>query len=95
MSVTFDDVEKIGKLAKLSFSEAEKIKFVEQFNQILQYMAKLDELDTENIKPTSHVLNLKNVTREDKVETWLSQEEALKNAPKQKAGHFSVPKVIG
>ena len=95
MSVSIDDVEKIGKLAKLSFSEDEKKKFVAQFNQILQYIAKLDELDTENIAPTSHVLDLKNVTREDNVETWLSQEEALRNAPKQKAGHFGVPKVIG
>ncbi len=95
MSVSIDDVEKIAKLAKLLFDEEEKKKFIVQFNQILQYIAKLDELDTENVKPTSHVLDLKNVTREDKAITWLTQEEALKNAPKQKAGHYSVPKVIG
>jgi aspartyl-tRNA(Asn)/glutamyl-tRNA(Gln) amidotransferase subunit C len=90
-----DDVETIARLAKLSFEEEEKKKFIVQFNQILQYIAKLDELDTENVKPTSHVLQLKNVTREDTNESWLTQEAALKNAPKQKAGYFSVPKVIG
>ena len=95
MSVTLQQVESIAALAKLTFSEEEKETFVEQFNQILQYMEKLDELDTENVEPTYNVLDLKNVTRADIVKPWLSQEEALANAPKSKHGFFSVPKVIG
>jgi len=95
MSVTIEEVENIARLAKLSFSDEEKIKFTEQFNQILQYMEKLNELDTENVPPTFHVLELYNVFREDKVKPWLTQEEALHNAPKKKDGFFSVPKVIG
>ena len=95
MSVTIHEVENIAKLAKLSFSDEEKLKFVEQFNQILGYVEKLNELDTENVTPTSHVLGLTNVMREDKVEPWLTQEEALMNAPRKKGGYFSVPKVIG
>lgn len=95
MSVTLQDVEHIAKLAKLSFSDQEKNKFVQQFNQILDYMEKLNELDTSNVEPTFNVLNLQNILRKDKVKTWLTQEEALANAPKTKHGFFSVPKVIG
>jgi len=95
MSVKLDEVEKIAKLAKLSFSEEEKEMFVQQFNQILLYMEKLNELDTENVPPTTHVLDLKNVLRKDEVIPWPAQEELLANAPKQKDGYFSVPKVIG
>jgi len=95
MSVTVQDVENIARLAKLSFSGEEKEKFMDQFNQILQYMEKLNELDTENVEPTYNVLELSNVMRQDKVKTWLTQEEALANAPKSNHGFFSVPKVIG
>lgn len=95
MSVSIEEVEKIARLAKLEFSQDEKKKFVEQFNQILQYVDKLNELDTTDVEPTAHVLELKNVTRSDEAKQWFTQFEALKNAPKQKAGHFSVPKVIG
>ncbi len=95
MSVTVKDVENIARLAKLAFSDEEKAKFVHQFNQILQYMEKLNELDTENVEPTYNVLELNNVMRQDKVKTWLTREEALANAPKSNRGFFSVPKVIG
>ncbi|OGB98765.1 asparaginyl/glutamyl-tRNA amidotransferase subunit C [candidate division KSB1 bacterium RBG_16_48_16] len=95
MSVTIQDVENIARLAKLAFTEEEKKRFVDQFNQILAYVEKLNELDTDDVVPTYHVLDLKNVMREDVVEPWLTQEEALANAPKQKNGYFSVPKVIG
>jgi len=95
MSVTIDQVEKIARLSKLSFSADEKETFVQQFNQILDYIEKLNELDTENVEPTYNVLDLKNVTRPDTVKRWFSQEKALANAPKAKHGFFSVPKVIG
>ena len=95
MSVTIRDVENIARLAKLAFTEEEKKRFVDQFNQILAYVEKLNELDTDDVVPTYHVLDLKNVMREDVVEPWLTQEEALANAPKQKNCYFSVPKVIG
>jgi len=95
MAVTIQDVDNMARLAKLSFSNEEKEKFVEQFNQILQYMEKLNELDTDNVEPTYNVLELNNVVRKDNVKTWLTQEEALANAPKSNHGFFSVPKVIG
>lgn len=95
MPISIDDVEKVATLAKLQFTSEEKQKLAKQLDQIVAYVEKLNELNTENVKPTSHVINLKNVLREDKVEAWLSQEEALQNAPAKKNGYFSVPKVIG
>lgn len=95
MSVTVKDVEYIARLAKLSFSDEEKQIFVQQFNQILSYVEKLNELETQDIKPTSNPLNLTNVMRDDTVKPGLEQDEALANAPRSKHGYFSVPKVIG
>lgn len=93
--MTFKDVEKLAGLAKFEFTLEKKKKLAKQLDQIVSYVEKLNELDTENVEPSSHVIDLKNVLREDKVEDWLGQEEALANAPKQKQGYFSVPKVIG
>ncbi|MBN1465344.1 Asp-tRNA(Asn)/Glu-tRNA(Gln) amidotransferase subunit GatC [candidate division KSB1 bacterium] len=93
--VTVEQVENIARLAKLSFAEGDKVRLVEQFNQILNYMSKLNELDTSDVEPTYNVLALRNVMRKDEVKTWLSQEEAIANAPASNHGFFSVPKVIG
>ena len=95
MPVTLNQVDQIAALAKLAFSDEEKRTLVEQFNQILRYMEKLNELDIEDVAPTFNVLDLRNVTRPDEVKPWLTQEEALANAPKASHGFFSVPKVIG
>jgi aspartyl-tRNA(Asn)/glutamyl-tRNA(Gln) amidotransferase subunit C len=95
MSVTIKDVEHIAKLAKLEFSDEEKEKFTHQFNDILKYMEQLNSIDTSNVEPLSHVIELQNVFREDKVKPSISTEEALKNAPDKTDEHFKVPKVIG
>ncbi len=94
MSITLEDVEKIAQLAKLSFSAEEKEKFTRQLGQILRYVEKLNELDTEDVPPTYHVNAVHNVFRRDEVKASLSQEEVLQNAPARKNGYFSVPKVI-
>lgn len=94
MAVTIADVEHIAKLAKLSFSEDEKAKFTDQFNEILTFMEKLNELDTSNVEPLSHVIELQNVFREDVVRPSLITGEALKNAPAKTDRFFKVPKVI-
>ncbi len=95
MAVTIKDVEHIAKLAKLEFSEAEKAKFTEQFNEILTFMEKLNELDTSKVEPLSHVIELQNVFREDDVKPSISTEDALINAPAKTEKFFKVPKVIG
>jgi len=94
MSVTIKDVEHIAKLAKLNFSEEEKAKFTDQFNQILSFMEKLNELDTADVEPLSHVIELQNVLRSDEVRTSLTTELALQNAPSKNERFFKVPKVI-
>ena len=95
MAVTIKDVEHIAKLAKLEFNEDEKAKFTDQFNEILAFMEKLNELDTSNVKPLSHVIELQNVFREDAVKPSIPTEEALQNAPAKTDKFFKVPKVIG
>ena len=94
MSVTLDDVRKVAKLARLSFSEEEEARLVTDLNQMLAYVASLNELDTSQVAPTTHVLPLSNVFRPDEPTESLSQEAALANAPRSGHGHFRVPKVI-
>ena len=95
MSISTHDVQKIAKLAKLAFSDEEMHRLVSQLDQIVAYVEKLNELDTRDVEPTSHVLDLKNVFRNDEVDNWLTQDEVLQNAPARQHGFFSVPKVIG
>lgn len=94
MAITIADIERIAQLAKLRLTEDEKEKLTKELSQIIGYVEKLNELNLENVPPTSHVLDLKNVMREDEVKPWFSQEEALMNAPAKHGGFFSVPKVI-
>lgn len=94
MGVDEKTVEKIAGLAKLTFTDKEKEKYTVQLGQILEYMKKLNDVDTENIKPLSHVQEVTNVFREDKNFPSLKKEDALKNAPEVKSSYFCVPKVI-
>jgi aspartyl-tRNA(Asn)/glutamyl-tRNA(Gln) amidotransferase subunit C len=94
MPVTRAEVEKVAVLAKLKFGEKELDEFTRQFNQILDYINTLNELDTTNVPPTTHVLDLENVFREDVIKPSLPREELLKNAPAQDGEFFKVPKVI-
>ncbi|MGI5892138.1 MAG: Asp-tRNA(Asn)/Glu-tRNA(Gln) amidotransferase subunit GatC [Bacillota bacterium] len=94
MTISIQDVEYVAKLAKLNFTEEEKVIYQEKLDAILGYMEQLQELDTKDIEPTTHVLPLENVFREDKVGVCLSNQEALANAPDQKDGYFKVPKII-
>jgi len=95
MSVTIKDVEHVASLARLSFSEEEKQKLTLQLNEILEYMEQLNQLDTNNVEPLSHVIELSNVFREDELKPTLTREEALRNAPAKTEKFFKVPKVIG
>ncbi|MBN1300550.1 MAG: Asp-tRNA(Asn)/Glu-tRNA(Gln) amidotransferase subunit GatC [Melioribacteraceae bacterium] len=94
MSVTKKDVEYIAKLARLELTEKETENYTDQLNQILDYMEKLNELDTSNIEPLSHPVENFNVFREDIIQPSVSREDALKNAPDANEEFFKVPKVI-
>ncbi len=94
MALSKKDVEYVAELARLELTDQEKEKYAIQLGKILDYICKLKELDTQNIEPTSHVLGLENVMREDEVKPSLGQDEILSNAPQKEDGYFKVKKVI-
>jgi len=94
MAISLDDVDYVAKLAKLSLAVDEKEDYARKLNSILQYMEQLQDIDTKDILPTTHVLPLENVFREDELREGLSLEKALSNAPDTQDGYFKVPKII-
>ncbi len=87
-------IDHLARLARLSLSDDEKKLFENQINSILSYVDKLNELDTSNVEPTSHVISLSNVVRDDLPGTSLGREEALMNAPDRTDKFYRVPKII-
>jgi len=94
LSITIKDVEHVANLARLELSEEEKNKFTEQLNAILKYVEQLNQLDTEHVEPTSHVMPLYNVMREDEARPSWPLEQVLLNAPDEEDGQFKVPAVL-
>ncbi|MFN3344570.1 MAG: Asp-tRNA(Asn)/Glu-tRNA(Gln) amidotransferase subunit GatC [Chloroherpetonaceae bacterium] len=95
MAVSKADVDYIATLARLSFNDAEKEAMMHDLNEILTYVEKLNELNTENIEPLANMGDRTNVLREDKLVPSISNQDALKNAPDFQDRFFKVPKVIG
>lgn len=94
MSISIKDVEHVANLARLELSDADKEQFAGQLNAILKYAEKLNELNTDDVEPTSHVLPLANVMREDEVKPSLSIDKVMRNAPEEEEGQFKVPAVL-
>ncbi len=94
MKISKEEVVKVAELARLEFTDEELDRFTEQLGNILAYIQKLAELDTTGVEPTSHVLDIATPLRDDRVVEWLTQEEALSNAPEKEDGFFVVPQVI-
>ncbi len=94
MKITKEEIEHIALLARLNLSAEEKDLFGSQLSGILDYMEKLNELDTKNIEPTSHVLSLHNVMRDDTPLPSIPREKALMNAPSCTEKFYRVPKII-
>lgn len=94
MKITINEVEYVAKLARLKLSDEEKTLFTQQLDSILLYIDKLNELDTANIPPTSHVLPLENVMRADEVKPSYPPDEVLAIAPEREDTFFAVPRVI-
>lgn len=92
--ITIEDIEYVCELARLELSLEEKQHLTPQLKDIIKYIEKLNELNTEDIEPTSHVLPLKNVMRPDKLADSLDQHDVLDMAPKANEGTFRVPRVI-
>ena len=92
--ITEKDVRHVALLSRLTFTEEEIQKFTKDLNSILEYIAKLEELDTKNVEPTSHSLKMSNIFRQDEVRPSLPQDDAIANAPDNEGGCFKVPKII-
>ena len=93
-AITRKEVEHVANLARLQLTEDEAERFTNDLNAILVFAAKLDELDTSDIPPTSHATDVKNVMREDVNRPSLPQEEVLRNAPEHEDGQIKVPAVF-
>ncbi|MGB9715785.1 MAG: Asp-tRNA(Asn)/Glu-tRNA(Gln) amidotransferase subunit GatC [Thermodesulfovibrionales bacterium] len=94
MKISREEIEHIASLARLHLSEEEKNLFGSQLSRILDYMEKLNEIDTRDIEPTSHVLPLFNVMRDDILKPSIPREVALANAPDHTDKFYRVPKII-
>ena len=94
MKLTKNDVTYTSELAKLKFDDQKKESLAKDLSDILDYAAKINELDTEEIQPMTHVLENTNVFREDIVEPGLSIDAALQNAPDKEDRTFKVPKMM-
>lgn len=95
MSVDKETIRKIAHLARLEFNETEANKMSDNFNKILAWMDKLNEVNTDKVEPLIHMSEEVNVLREDVINNSLKHEEALLNAPKKDSDYFRVPKFLG
>jgi aspartyl-tRNA(Asn)/glutamyl-tRNA(Gln) amidotransferase subunit C len=87
-------VRKVAKLARLDLTDAEVAEFTGQLSAILDYVARMNELNTEGVEPLAHCLPIKNVFREDKGKESLGTEKTLANAPQRDGPFFKVPKIL-
>ncbi len=92
--ITKEQVERTADLIRLTISEEETELLTSQLNEFMKYADQLNELDTENVKPTTHGNDVKDVMRKDEPTKWITQEEALKNAPDQDSGQVRVPSIL-
>ncbi len=87
-------VDQIAHLARLEFDENSKPGIIKDMNRMLDFVDKLNELNTENVEPLIYMTRENNVLRPDDIENSITQKEALKNAPKKDSDYFKAPKVI-
>ena len=93
-NVTPNEVARIAHLSKLNLEGGELEKLTADFNQILGYVQQISEVNTDNVSPINHVLDLQNVMRKDTPHDSLSTEDVKNLAPEFNAGYFVVPRVI-
>ncbi len=94
MKITPSEVEHVARLARLALEKNEIEALTSQMDELLGYVEKLNELDTEGIVPTAHAVPMENAFRADEVRPSIGLENALRNAPQAEEGCFVVPKVI-
>jgi aspartyl-tRNA(Asn)/glutamyl-tRNA(Gln) amidotransferase subunit C len=95
MSLSRREVEKVSLLGRLRLSEEELDLMTNQLGQIVEYVEQLSELDTENVEPMAHAVEIRNVFADDEVAASLGRDQALANAPKRDDECYRVPAVLG
>ena len=94
MALTRDDVEKVSLLARLRLTDDELNSMTEHLSQIIHYVNQLDEINTDDVTPLAHTLDITNVLADDVPQDCLSREAALQNAPQRDEECFRVPAVL-
>ena len=94
VALTREQVQHIALLARLELTPDEEAMFAEQLAHILEYIEKLQELDTEGVEPTAHVIDISTPYRQDRVTNEPRTEELLANAPERDGNFFKVPKIL-
>ncbi|WLR54889.1 MULTISPECIES: Asp-tRNA(Asn)/Glu-tRNA(Gln) amidotransferase subunit GatC [Mesobacillus] len=92
--ISEEQVKHVAHLARLAITEKEAQMLTDQLDKIITYAEQLNELNTDNVEPTAHVLEIKNVMREDRAKEGLPREEVLKNAPEHQDGQIKVPGIM-
>jgi aspartyl-tRNA(Asn)/glutamyl-tRNA(Gln) amidotransferase subunit C len=92
--ISEEQVKHVAHLARLAITEKEAKMLTDQLDKIITYAEQLNELNTDNVEPTAHVLEIKNVMREDRAKKGLPREEVLKNAPEHQDGQIKVPGIM-
>lgn len=89
------DIEHMAVLARLKLTPDEKVRFSDQMGTILEYIEKLDKLNTDDVEPTAHVLGINNVFRDDEPATKpLADHNPISDSPAHNKGHYEVPKIL-
>lgn len=93
--ISTDDVAHVARLARLELTTEELARFTEQLGAVLDHARDVESLDTAGVPPTAHPLPLRNVLREDEVQSCLDRDEVLAQAPAAEANQFRVPRILG
>ncbi|HOE68590.1 MAG TPA: Asp-tRNA(Asn)/Glu-tRNA(Gln) amidotransferase subunit GatC [Candidatus Omnitrophota bacterium] len=88
------NIDEVAQLARLNLKAEEKARLERDLGAILDYVKNLEKLDTENVEPTSHVLDLENVCRKDEARSTDAATKALEHAPCADGRFFKVPKIV-
>ena len=92
--ISIEEVKHVTHLARLEITDEEAAMFTEQLDSIISFAEELNEVDTGNVKPTTHVLQMKNIMWEDVPDKGLPVEDVVKNAPDHKDGYIRVPSIL-
>jgi aspartyl-tRNA(Asn)/glutamyl-tRNA(Gln) amidotransferase subunit C len=94
MKIDRDTILRVAELARLDLTDDEKAEFSNQLSDIISYVEKINELDTESVEPTDHIVELTNVLRDDRVDKSIDRSKLEKIAPRFEEGLFVVPRII-